>query len=128
MLKAHVTSGRSPEFSLTMPPRNSTPARADSDHDLLIRIDAKVEILNSSFQQLQNSFGARVERLEKEAVVRSDLDAYKTLMERQIVKDSDEVGRHLQKHDKEIAFTLRMIYIAIGALAVLEILLRFVAR
>src|SRR5882672_2111193 len=79
---------------------------ASQDHDLLIRIDEKVERAISDIQELKNNFATRVSVLENEKVGVPQFQELEL-----IVKDD---------HEKRLRKLERWAWIAIGALAIVE--------
>jgi hypothetical protein len=83
----------------------------DTDHDLLIRIDTKVEGLASSVMQMQSAFEGRVARLEVEKASSSDLDVLRSFIE-----------KTQEKNRTDIDWTKRMIWMGLGAIVAVQAL------
>jgi uncharacterized membrane protein len=105
-----------------MPPRSQVNA---TDHDLLIRIDTKLESLASSVRENNAAVAMRLDQLGKEKVNYGDLDVLRRLIDEkegnndQRVKELKEKDASLQK---ELDWARRMIWIAIGISATLQII------
>jgi len=98
-----------------MPPRNPPDA---SDHDLLIRIDTKVDLLNSTLNETRTALSARIDRLATEKASVGEVDTLRKFIEKvQADGNSKDAAQ-----DKEIAFAKKMIYMAIGAIWVVQAL------
>jgi DNA-binding FadR family transcriptional regulator len=98
------------------------PARASSstsDHDLLIEIKTRLELLQSTVQESRTALSARIDRLAQEKADNGSLDTLRQTIERAQQTNKEKEA----DQDKDIAFSQRMIYIAIGAIGVAEPLL-----
>src|SRR6185295_17593919 len=106
-----------------MPPQRRLSPDA-SDHDLLIRLDTKVDILIGSQGEMRNALdarinetrtalGARIENLGKDKANISDLDP----LRKQIERIQEDVVTHLA--DK-LDNTRRLVFIGVGILAALQ--------
>lgn len=106
-----------------MAPRQPPPPSAN-DHDLLIRIDTKLEVLHSSVRENNQAVALRLDQLGKEKAGYGDLDLLRRTIEE---KDSHNEQRvsELKKKDAdqqvELDWARRMIWIAIGISATLQI-------
>lgn len=105
-----------------MPPRN--PANA-SDHDLLIRIDTKVDVLQSTVAETRTALSARIDRLAQEKAGYGDLDVLRnTLADYQKAQKEEQADKNEQAKElaAKVDWTRRMIWIAIGVLGTLQFL------
>ena len=116
--------GRQPVPNLTMAPRAQTSA---SDHDLLIRIDTKVDVLQSTLQETRTALSARIDRLAQEKAGYSDLDPLRKAIER----FQSDFGSKANKGDfddlvDKVDATRRMLWIGVGILGTLQFIAPFV--
>jgi hypothetical protein len=84
---------------------NNTPT---ADHDLLIRLDTKFDILASKFDDLSENIVTRVDDLEKAGVNSKN--------------ETGEIQRQLKAHDSDISFLKKWFWIATGFLGAIEII------
>jgi|ERR1700682_348189 len=96
-----------------MPPRLVNGNGHSSDHDLLIRIDTRLEVLASNVAQNHNDFTNRLNTLDKEKVDYKELDVL-----RKTISEQQSAGKELA--DK-VDWTRRMVWIAIGAMGALNL-------
>jgi len=97
-----------------MPARRPSPDA--SDHDLLIEIRTRLDVLQSSVRENNAAIGLRLDHLQTEKASTKDLDVVRAFIEN-VQRDGKTKDA---AQDKDIRFAHRMIYIAIGALGVLE--------
>lgn len=97
-----------------MPPPRSRPAANVSDHDLLIRIDTKLEMLTASVSQNHSEFTQRLNELDKEKANNGDIELLRATIRDQQVR-ADGLA-------EKVDWTRRMLWIAIGAMAALNII------
>jgi hypothetical protein len=105
-----------------MAPRN--PANA-SDHDLLIRIDTKVDVLQSTVAETRTALSARIDRLAQEKASYGDLDVVRKSIEDYQKRNSEELSAknaEVEKLADKVDWTRRMIWVAIGILGTLQFL------
>lgn len=95
------------------PPRQTSNA---SDHDLLIRIDTKVDNLSSMVQETRTALSARIDHLAQEKAGYGDLDVLRKSLEEYQKAKKEEDGKLAEKVD----WTRRMIWIAIGIITTLQ--------
>jgi DNA-binding FadR family transcriptional regulator len=100
---------------------------AASDHDLLIRIDTKVDVLQSTVQETRTALSARIDRLAQEKAGYSDLDPLRKAIER----FQEDVTGKINKADfddllHKVDGTRRLLYIGVGVLLTLQFLAPFV--
>lgn len=86
-----------------------TPRTVESDHDLLIRIDQKVESLGTSIAQMQTAFEGRLQRLEAVKAASADLDTLRSFVE-----------KTQEKTRTDVDWTKRMIWMALGGVIVFQ--------
>jgi hypothetical protein len=91
-----------------MPPRI-----VSSDHDLLIRIDTRLEILSQSVAQNHSDVTSRINVLDTLKANYTDLDVLRKAIDSQQESAADLT--------EKVDWTRRMLWMAIGGLAVLEI-------
>jgi len=106
-----------------MGPR-TTPANT-SDHDLLIRIDTKVDNLSSMLQETRTALSARIDRLAQEKAGYGDLDILRKALEEHQKTTKEELGEkktEMSGLTEKVDWTRRMIWIAIGILGTLQFL------
>jgi hypothetical protein len=121
-----------------MPPR-STPIRSAvpnrSDHDLLIRIDTRLEVLSTSVSQNHDDVSLRLTRLDSEKAGYKDLDILRNIITGQqadvgkladkVAADAEKLATKVQTDADELAekvdWTRRMLWLGIGGLIVLNI-------
>jgi len=107
-----------------MPPR--TVNTQASDHDLLIRIDTKVDVLQTTVQETRTALSARIDRLAQEKAGYSDLDPLRKtidLMQSDLAKktDKDDVNNIAEKLDS----TRRLVFIGYGILAAIQFIAQY---
>jgi len=107
-----------------MPPRTSPNA---SDHDLLIRIDTKVDVLQVTVQETRTALSARIDRLAQDKANYTDLDPLRTSIQRQQSEIEGKADKKLFEASIEKADgTRRLVYIGIGIAATLQFIAPFV--
>jgi len=82
-----------------------------ADHDLLIKLDTKFDILSQKFDALADSIVDRVEALEKDGVLAKQKAA--------------ENSRDIAELKSDVKFLNRYAWIAIGAIGALELYLLY---
>ena len=93
-----------------MPPKTQIPFA--SDHDLLIRVDTKLDTLSGDLRELKDGTQKRLETLEREKFDASEAQKLK--------EDGDRV--HLD-HERRMRRIERWGFLAAGALGALEVVL-----
>jgi len=92
----------------------------ENDHDLLIQIATKLDRAIQDIKELKDNVAARVSALENEKLDRTEYDSY--------IKDHDIAHRALISqgldHEKRIRFVERLTYLFIGAMTLLEVILK----
>jgi hypothetical protein len=88
-----------------------------NDHDLLITVDTKLEILIREVKELKDNTTKRVETLEHEKLDKAEAQ--------RLLKEAEKLHND---HESRIRRLERYGSAAIGALALLEFLLRFYFR
>ncbi len=102
-----------------MPPRT----QATSDHDLLIRIDTKVDVLQSTLQETRTALSARIDRLAQEKASYADLDPLRKAIEALQSASSEKAEKHdLNSLVSTVDSTRRIVWIGIGVLVTLQFL------
>jgi hypothetical protein len=105
-----------------MPPRALA-----SDHDLLIRIDTKVDVLQSTLHETRTALSARIERLAQEKAGYADLDPLRKSIEAlQSVATAKAEKHEFDALVSTVDSTRRIVWIGIGVLATLQFLAPFV--
>lgn len=99
-----------------MTPRN--PNTNSSDHDLLVRLDTKMDVLQSTVQETRTALSARIDRLAQEKASYGDLDLVR--------KTVEDYQRKNEKLEEQVDGTRRMIWIGAGVLSTLQFLAPFV--
>lgn len=104
-----------------MPPR--LPNSAASDHDLLIRIDTKVDTLQATLQETRTALSARIDLLAREKANSTDLDPLRhtieTLQQKVHTKASQADHDNLaEKFDQ----TRRLVWIGVGILVAINLI------
>jgi hypothetical protein len=106
-----------------MPARRTTPDA--SDHDLLIRIDTRLEVLHASVRENNQATTARLDELNRGKASYGDLDVLRKTIEENHA-DHQETVEELRKSDREqqaqLDWARRMIWIAIGVSATLQVI------
>lgn len=109
-----------------MPPRTTSPNA--SDHDLLIRIDTRLQSLSESVAMNHSAVTTRLNELDKDKASYKDLDVLRKAIEESQTKNKDDVGTvrtdYRDLADK-VDWTRKMLWIAIGVVGVLQILIPF---
>lgn len=82
-----------------------------ADHDLLIRLDTKFDLLSGKFDKLSDNIVSRVDELERK-------DAAAEQVAQATTKDVTDLKR-------DVNFLNRYAWIAIGALGIIEIYLMY---
>ena len=104
-----------------------------SDHDLLIRIDTKVDLLQSTVQETRTALSARIDRLAQEKAGYNDLDPLRNALEK-LQRDTENLcevdSTKVNKAEfdtwlEKVDGTRRLVWIGIGILATLQFLVPF---
>lgn len=98
-----------------MPPRAPTFNGQGNDHDLLIRIDTRLEVLNTSVTQNHNDMSVRLSELDKAKVDRKELEGLRSLIDTQ-QSDSKDLA-------EKVDWTRRTLWMAAGGLTALNIII-----
>jgi hypothetical protein len=96
---------------LTMQPEN--------DHDLLIRIDTKLEMLHTEIRDFESNSQSDRAKLWSEKASSQDL----MFLARRVDNAAGSVIT--EDHERRIRLIERYVWIAIGAVAIMQIVLRF---
>lgn len=107
-----------------MAPRTSPNA---SDHDLLIEIRTRLDVLQSSVRENNAAVSLRLDHLQSEKANSKDLDPLRTAIERQQV----DIAAKGDKKDflglvATVDSTRRLVFIGVGILAALEAIMPFI--
>lgn len=89
----------------------STTKPMPQDHDLLIRLDQKVDNLTTTIDKLSDSTAQRVSDLEHSRVTNPDYNAYVAIA----TKKSDDLEKRMRANE-------RFIYVALGVITVVELI------
>lgn len=103
--------------------------QSQSDHDLLIRLDAKMDMLTQETKQTHRSIFDRLTDVERDKL---DFSEFKLFLERfdeeRKKNDSrvsrDDFDKFLARYDldrKRIDFVERLVYIAMGAVGLFQV-------
>lgn len=91
-----------------------------ADHDLLIRLDTKFDILAGKFDELSDNIVTRVDALEKEAVrIRAESED----LSEDFATFKKETEVQFRDQGNDISFLKKWFWIATGALGAFEIIL-----
>src|SRR6266542_3915256 len=109
-------------------PRRTSPDA--SDHDLLVRIDAKLEFLQTSLGETRTALSARIDGLGKEKANVTDLDPLRKAIERHqetLDEQCEDITKKIDRDDfktltEKVDSTRRLVWIGVGVLGVLEAL------
>lgn len=102
-----------------MPARPSPNA---SDHDLLIRIDTKVDVLTSTVQETRTALSARIDRLAQDKANVTELDPLRKMIERQQEQLNAQCDELTAKADKsEFDGVKRLVLIGVGIVIALNV-------
>ena len=94
------------------------------DHDILIEIKTQVTRLISDVKDLKDDTARRVEKVEQDKMSRKEFEEAQLDHEKaHKLHDSQ-----LAKHEKRIDFLISAYWKAIGALAALELIARFIPQ
>jgi hypothetical protein len=113
-----------------MPPRSHTITAIASDHDLLIRIDTKVDVLQGTMQETRTALSARIDRLAQEKASYADLDPLRKQIEAAQAIAQTAVATKTDKTDfnaliDKVDATRRLVWIGVGILVALQCLAPF---
>lgn len=103
------------------------------DHDLLIRLDTKVDGLTAEIKTLRDDTIGRVVKLENGKVDRGDFDEFKKYLAKEIAmvhehatQERSKIVESSKEFQKDVEARLRAIerfvYIAIGIITVVDII------
>lgn len=92
-----------------------------ADHELLIRIDEKVQQLTLDIKELKDSFADRVLALEMNKLDKADAERYRM----GVAEKFKEYDDRFKRNDDNLKRNDRLIFIGVGLLMAIEIGLRF---
>ncbi len=108
-----VPGGQTPSVAINNPPS----AINAEDHNLLLRIDTKVERVISDVAELRNNFSNRVDALEREKENQRDA------LERHAKQETINLDKELRLRRLE-----QWGWMAIGGLAIIQVILKFFVK
>ena len=103
------------------------------DHDLLIRVDQKVDSITLEIKNLRDDIVGRLVRVEAGKMDRSDFEDFKkTLAEamanqrvedlRQKSEQNEKINNFIKDHEQRVRSLERFVYIAIGVITVIDLI------
>ena len=96
-----------------------------SDHDLLIRIDTRLEVLSSQVRENNQAVALRLDQLGRDKASYADLDTLRKFIderEKQTEQRVIDLEANDQKQQQQIDWSRRMIWVAIGILGTLQVI------
>lgn len=98
------------------------------DHDLLIKLDTKMDALTENFNHMRDNVVTRVTALEEHKVDKRDFEDTKKIIDNKVDKtDFDGYKKtnteKINDHESRMRRNERIIYIATGAVLLLQIIL-----
>jgi len=104
---------------------SNRPKQPDSDHDLLIAIRERLDVLASSVRENHAAMGMRLDNLQAQKANVSDLDPLRNFIEgvqsTAKERDADQV-RRLDGQDGKITSLSRTMWIGVGILLTVQVL------
>lgn len=96
-----------------------------SDHDLLMILHTKMDRALSDIKELSENFAGRLAVVEQNKLERSEAERMVAAAKAEAEKEHATIKEKQEDHEKRVRRLERYVWLAIGALAILEVLLGF---
>ena len=100
----------------------------NNDHDLLITLNANMKTLTEEVRSMSTQYLQSIDRLQIDKISQREFDQHKDLINKEIVENRRENGIRYDKIEARLSSVERNMYIAIGAFAVIQLLIKYFFR